>query len=139
MADYIVWSDAYSVGYGELDQQHQTIIRMINDMFRIAEGGWSDQKLADVLDLLKEYTETHFMYEEKIMRLAEFPDLKKHAELHRRLREKTSGLCNPYMLARMRPDPCDVFAFLKDWWIGHIRDADARYAPYTGKLGKTAK
>jgi hemerythrin len=133
MADYMVWRDEYSLRFDEIDRQHRKIIGIINEMFQLAKDGGSDEKFEKILSDLKAYTETHFAYEENIMRLAEFPAIKEHEKLHRAMAEKTAGLLSRKLLDDDW-NPAKALDFLKQWWLGHIRGKDVEYVPYVEPL-----
>ncbi|HLA83675.1 MAG TPA: bacteriohemerythrin [Thermoguttaceae bacterium] len=126
MDRYIVWKPFYSVGYTSLDDQHQQILEIINDLYAAMERGDDRQVVPRLLDRLFEYTKTHFAFEERILREHGYPDLESHKKLHEAMRSKTAGLRSHVGLV-LGPD---LLRFLKDWWLGHIQEEDQRYAPY---------
>ncbi|MDD5674374.1 MAG: bacteriohemerythrin [Chitinivibrionales bacterium] len=135
MPDFIVWSDEYSVRFDEIDRQHRQIIGIINEMFQLVKGGEAEEKFEKILGDLKTYTETHFAYEEGIMRIAEFPAFEEHIKLHCGMAEKTAGLFKLKFDDKERIKE-KVLDFLKDWWLGHIRAKDVEYVPYVKGLSE---
>jgi hemerythrin len=132
MADYIVWRDEYSVGNGDIDDQHKRIIGIINAVFSLVKDGGSGEDFWKALDGLKQYTLVHFKFEEGILALAEYPGLKDHKIFHQKMIERTEAL----FVKRPGPGATidllseELLTVLKDWWLNHIRGVDASYAPY---------
>jgi len=90
------------------------------------EEGDDRAVLEGLLERLMQYTNTHFTFEERVMRDAGYPDLASHKQLHESLRRKTAGLQTHSELVM----GSDLLRFLKDWWLSHIQEEDHRYAPY---------
>jgi hemerythrin-like metal-binding protein len=125
---FIVWNNAYSVGVRRLDEHHMSILRLVNDLYDMFVDGAHADKLRLVLNELVAYTNTHFAYEQYLMELAGYPDIEAHSALHKKMAARTVQLRSEFTsdvdsLSR------EVFAFLKDWWVSHIRETDMQYAP----------
>ena len=125
MADYIAWKPYYSVGEESLDAEHQTIIKLTNDLYAAAKSG-SDDRVCAVLDRLLQYAATHFRHEEQLMRECEFPELKAHQLLHEQLRHRVVELRNNCD----RLNAQEVLQFLKEWWCEHIQEQDKAFGRY---------
>jgi len=136
MADYIVWRDEYSVSESAVDMQHKRIIGIINGVYALVKNKGSREQIGKLLDDLKRYTETHFGYEENVMRLTGYPDVKKHEAYHTTMAEKTAAMCLVQQKSVNGMMPDDVLDFLKDWWVSHIRGVDMQYAPFLSKLNR---
>ncbi|MDD5672643.1 MAG: hemerythrin family protein [Chitinivibrionales bacterium] len=138
MPDYIVWRDEYSVRFDEIDKQHRQIIGIINDMYQCVKGNGTEDKFAEALGDLRTYTETHFAYEEGIIRLAEFPEIEEHEKLHHAMAEKTEWLFK-LKLGNQNQVKEKALDFLKEWWVGHIRAKDVEYIPFVEALSAKIK
>jgi len=128
MLHFILWTEAFSVGNNTIDEQHLQIVDILNELYA-AKNDVSQVAPKRVIDQLRRYTETHFAYEEDLMRRANYPNLESHAISHSWMTGKTRELAervigNPETLTN------EAFDFSKKWWINHIRDSDTRYAPY---------
>jgi hemerythrin-like metal-binding protein len=134
MAEYIVWRDEYSVSDDSVDMQHKRIIGMLNGVFALVKKGSSREEMERLLTDLKTYTETHFEYEEKMMRMAGYPEIKRHESAHKTMAEKTVALCLVQQKSATGIMPDEVLDFLKDWWVNHIRGVDTLYAPFLSEL-----
>lgn len=128
MALQIQWRDNFSVGFEPIDAQHKLLIKMINDIYVALETNEvSREKIDHFLDMLLLYTETHFEYEEKIMKFAGFNGHDKHARVHQEMILRTQGLS-----LAMDVDPGEhmhrLLKVLVDWLINHIIIEDQQYA-----------
>jgi methyl-accepting chemotaxis protein/hemerythrin len=133
MAEYIIWKDEYSASEMTIDFQHRQIIGIINAMFALVKNKISGDEITKLLANLKNYTETHFDYEEKIIKMINYPDIKKHKTLHKIMAEKTAALCKVQKSSVNGIMPDEVLGFLKDWWVNHIRNLDVQYVPFLPK------
>ncbi|MEJ5300177.1 MAG: bacteriohemerythrin, partial [Thermodesulforhabdaceae bacterium] len=125
----MVWSPEYSVGVSELDDQHQRLFKMINDLNEAMATGRGKDVLDRILSGLVDYTDKHFQREEYYMEKANYPDLANHREVHRRLMEKVHEMANRYKAGEIGLG-IELLNFLGDWLKKHILGADKKYVPY---------
>ena len=107
----IIWQDA----------QHQVLFEILDT---IKKPG-ADPR---VLEKLREYTENHFVLEEKYMEELDYPGRAEHVESHDRFREEIDQL-----LGSGTPDPAfmDVVAtFLTEWLKRHVFGVDKELENY---------
>ena len=101
----IIWQDA----------QHQVLFEILDV---IKEPG-ADPR---ILEKLRDYTENHFVLEEKYMEELDYPGLEEHVESHNRFRTEIDQL-----LSEGTPDPMfmDLVAtFLTEWLKRHVFGID---------------
>ncbi|MCP5365570.1 MAG: hemerythrin family protein [Hyphomicrobiales bacterium] len=127
----ITWSQAMSVGVAKLDQDHQTLLELIN---RIAEADEAPvtytRIIPEVLVILMAYTVYHFQREERVMIACGYPDLETHREEHWALTREVHLLQrrfsdDPHALTRE-----EVLRFLTGWLNHHIMLQDMDYKAY---------
>ena len=108
----IDWSDKYSVGIESIDEQHKKLINLIN-----------------TLQTIVDYTKTHFIYEEWLMREYGYPDFEAHKAQHQKMIDKVNDLLAAY---EKNPESAmkDALDFLKQWLIRHINGTDKQYSKY---------
>ncbi|MBT5180286.1 MAG: hemerythrin, partial [Rhodospirillaceae bacterium] len=63
----LIWLEKYSVGVEALDQQHQTIIGLINELNAEDRTGHTPDAVNRILDQLAGYVTSHFRTEEDYM------------------------------------------------------------------------
>ncbi|MEW6515641.1 MAG: bacteriohemerythrin [candidate division FCPU426 bacterium] len=124
----LIWNQTFSVNHPVLDQQHQTIISLINSLYDILHGDQPTHLLPKLLDQLAEYTQTHFEAEESLLESLAYPHLQSHRALHRWMSFKTSAIRAALAQNGAKSLSLDVLDFLKKWWFGHIQGQDKQYA-----------
>ena len=68
------WSEKYSVGIREIDDQHKKLIGLVARLQDAMREGKGKAVLDKVLAELIQYTRTHFAAEERIMQTNGYPD-----------------------------------------------------------------
>lgn len=76
---------SWQIGYGDIDEEHQSLLDFINEGWRAAEDGGvvCVGKLLPMLSSLQQRLSEHFEHEESLMAKLEYPGLHAHAARHR--------------------------------------------------------
>ncbi len=130
MSVYIAWKDYYSVGDESIDAQHKRILSYINELYTAMQQGMDRKAIKPILDRMAQYAVDHFLHEEEVMRLHDYPDAVRHKAQHDKMRQQTLALRDNADLMTGR----DLLVFLKDWWCNHIQEEDKKYAPFLRSL-----
>lgn len=126
----INWQDSYSVGVDLIDTDHKLLVSLINQLDdAMTEGGGRDT-VGSVLNVLLEYTETHFGREELLMEKGAYPELAPHKREHAKLTAQVRGIVERWHGGDDASLDGEVLDFLKNWLTGHILGVDRKYAPY---------
>lgn len=122
------WSDEYSVGVSMLDQQHQHLISMLNELNDAMLQGKGRDVVQGLLGRLLQYTRVHFSTEESLMSRWGYPELKAHQAEHERLTRKAmefkAKFDGGYTMITVQ-----LLSFLKEWLVSHILGMDKQYSP----------
>lgn len=121
------WRPEYSVGMPFIDNQHQTLIRLINDLHLAMREGQGKEALAGVIGELVHYTESHFAAEEAMMQKRRYSGLASHIEEHKRLRQQVLDMRDKVQAGSLTVT-IGVLHFLKSWLTDHILVFDRNYA-----------
>jgi hemerythrin len=81
----INWSDRYSVGISRIDEQHQRLVELINELHAAILVGDRRSALPKILDGLAGYAVSHFTTEETLMKKFGYPNYEQHKAEHDRL------------------------------------------------------
>jgi len=127
--ELVEWQDSYSVGNEKLDQQHQRLVGLINQLGEAMNTGAERETLMKILNSLAGYTKTHFGEEERLMRERSYPKLAEHHEEHVVLNRQLADFYRDFYMTS-RPQTAEVMNFLKGWLYGHILQDDKQYAPF---------
>jgi hemerythrin-like metal-binding protein len=134
----IVWSEAYSVGVVELDDQHRRLISMINQLAdfqrsSLAAGNAnardvSSAALHEILSDVFDYTRYHFKAEEDYLSRIGYPDTARHASQHAAFVEKISA----FSIASSNGvlESVKMHRYLLEWLMDHILESDLHYGKF---------
>jgi hemerythrin-like metal-binding protein len=126
--DLVIWSSEYSVQIPEIDEQHQTLVACINSLWRALTAGRDHEVICDLLETLRDYTETHFFAEETLMQEASYPDLEIHRQIHQSFVEKLRVVTAGHK--KSQPVGMELLQFLTSWLINHIQASDRQFADF---------
>lgn len=131
---FIKWSDSLSVHVGEIDEQHQKLIQLINTLHDAMLEKKGKEVLADILDQLAAYTVYHFSTEEKYMEQCNYSGLLLHKKEHDSFVGKVDSLIKDYQANKLGIT-IDLMNFLRDWVSHHIQVTDKKYSETFNKNG----
>ncbi len=125
------WTSEYSVGVGEIDEQHKMLFDLINQLFLSALNREHESAISEILDVLIDYTRTHFTLEEQLLTEAGYPVLASHHQQHLRFVEKMEAVAAKFCEGKIVT--YELINFLKHWLKEHILETDMGYASYLAK------
>lgn len=126
METAFMWNDQLTTGLSDVDEQHQTIMRLFNELhwaFFLQESE-RDSTQADVYGRLLAYTEFHFQEEEeKMLRFGlDIRHYQAHAQAHAKFLTQLSALWA--QRATMKDPDATLAGFLSAWLGLHILGFD---------------
>ena len=124
---YIMWSEKNDLGINIVDEQHRSLVSIINTLHFFDSEDQGAEMLVSVKKSLKGYIDIHFKTEDLLMRAARFPGLEQHIEQHQILAAKTSDVLQK---AEQTKNPKMALSFLKGWWLEHINIEDRKFSIY---------
>lgn len=127
------WTPAYSVGVDRFDQDHQQLIRILNELNDAMTERRGKIVIGSVLFDLVRYTERHFTAEETAMKRCGYVGYEPHCEEHRVLRQKVRAFVAEYESGNALIS-VDVLWFLRDWLQSHILKSDRAYSECLSSL-----
>ena len=129
---FFTWTSDMSVGVERLDEDHRSLISIINHLADSLENqdDGSEEVINRALTALARYTEIHFTREEEVMKSVDYPVLDGHRDEHEKFIQDLYNLKAEYSGGnediRRR-----LLDFLKNWLTGHIMVEDMKYRPFT--------
>jgi hemerythrin-like metal-binding protein len=130
---FVDWSASYSVHDATLDQQHQKMFKIINNLHDAMFAKKGREIISTTIRELIEYSRTHFAEEERQMAARHFPGLAEHQAAHQELLRVVTDIERRYQQTH-ESMAGDVIGFLiSDWLVKHILGMDKQYAPYLKK------
>jgi len=131
---FMVWNDTLSVNVEVIDDDHQKLLGMMNELYDVIVAMRSKQVLSRILDELVAYTGYHFGREEKFFAYNGYKDAATHMKEHSDLTKKILEIQKRYN-SGVQPITLEVMVFLKDWLFSHILGSDAKYGPHLNSRG----
>jgi len=129
MKDLIEWKTELSVGIQEIDEQHQILIKLINNLYHSIIKRTENEVIYDILNELVQYTVVHFAVEESLMRIFNYPGYDEHKKHHEDLKQQVIDL-QTKVWDNESSVSMELFKFLKDWLTKHILMDDKKYVPF---------
>jgi len=126
---YFKWSDSMSVGVTLMDEDHKTIITLINLLHENIHSKKDTKNISSIINVLVNYTIFHFEREEKIMQSANYPNLELHQKKHASLKDEVRNIAELYDEGQ-NLDQDKLLTFLKDWLNNHILKEDMQYRTF---------
>jgi len=128
------WDDSLSVGVAEIDRQHQRLMELINALHDAMRTGKGNAAMGRILGELKDYTVTHFAYEEKLFTAHSYPGQLAHEAEHTKLVKQVMDFEERFRSGKAAIT-MELMHFLKDWLVNHIMKTDKRYGPFLNSKG----
>jgi len=122
----LIWKDEYRVGVKTLDDQHRTILGIINELYNAKRDKTKSTVVWQSLVELKNYALTHLADEERMMEKCGYADFENHRKAHDYMRAKTEELVRMHQ-GNAGDISFDLLDFLKEWWTQHIIVTDHKY------------
>jgi hemerythrin len=124
---YIIWKYDYNLGIPIIDEQHRTIVSIINSYHYFCSNRIEKSILKPTFITLQQYTKIHFLTEENILSKTNYPEEQNHIKLHTSLKQKMIDIARETISTN---DSDIVLNFLKKWWLNHIRIEDMKYSSH---------
>ncbi|TGL56964.1 hemerythrin [Leptospira kemamanensis] len=136
------WDVKYETNISEIDSQHKKLFRLINQIESIYLENkghlvTKTKSLVDAVSELEDYTLSHFLIEERVMELNQYPDLEAHKKQHDRFTDKILELKNRLTSTQLLTNDeelnrffSELIGFLRQWLTNHILLEDMNYKPY---------
>ncbi|BBD08792.1 bacteriohemerythrin [Desulfovibrio ferrophilus] len=130
----IEWNDSLKLGVSEIDEQHEKLIALINDLYDAFTQGKAQDVVDNIVSEAHDYIGYHFSTEQRLMEEHGYPVMDDHIEEHEDYILKSSD----YLMASQDSDknlPQDVLDYLTDWWKSHINGTDRKLTHFLKEKG----
>jgi len=128
------WSDKYSVGVKDMDNQHKVLVDILNELYEAMQTNQSKEILGKTITKLVSYTKTHFANEERYMEKYNYPGLTEQKKSHIAFVDKITVFKNDYDAGKIAMS-VSLTSFLKDWLLTHISGTDKKYGEFFNAKG----
>jgi hemerythrin len=112
-----------------IDSEHDLQLQLIDSLADSIEKGGDFSPACYVLDQFIEFSDMHFLSEQLVMRLHNYPGYEPHLEEHTRLMKKvreirSSVICGDQKLSR------EMVEGLREWLVNHIATKDVAFGEF---------
>ena len=125
------WSPRLMVGESSIDAQHQRLVALFNDLHDCLHNAAPQQRIAQVLSALLEYTQFHFAHEAKLMQQYGYPQERQHLAMHEDLVKRALEYKRRFEAGEAIGT--DLVNFVRDWLTQHILKSDRALADFINK------
>ena len=115
----VEFDNSLVTGNEMIDGQHKELIGKIDKLVTVCEQGGGKLEAIKMLDYLSEYTEFHFVEEEKLQEEVSYPGMEVHKAKHAEFKK---GPTAAFVAA--------VQKNVVDWLFDHIKKQDQALAAY---------
>jgi hemerythrin len=123
------WSDVYSVGIPEIDEQHRGFFAASHRLYERILDREAKTGVEEALTFMRDYAQSHFQSEEEFMRRHQYPALAAHQTLHAAFIRRLNALAEDLTNFGPSQDLADrALDLTQDWLVDHIADEDVLYA-----------
>ena len=130
------WKDDYSVEIVEIDEQHKSLIRLINPLYDAVIEEKDKERLGPIFSELEDYTRIHFKTEEDYFNSWAYPGAEKHRLEHetfiRNLYRFKAGFESGVQIGVS----VQLLSFLSAWLKNHILISDHQYGVFFKEMAK---
>lgn len=128
------WADCYKVNVALLDQQHQKLFDVMNELEKALRVGKGHTVIDTILNELLTYVALHFAAEESLMERYGFPGLSTHRTEHDMFRQKLLTFLEQHRAAKSGV-PVELLLFLQNWFKHHLLKTDKLYSKFLNARG----
>ena len=126
---YFEWGPDLVIDHGALDEDHQKLVALVNELHTATSQGQGHTVVAKVLSEVVIYTQEHLVREEALMEAIGFPGLVGHKQVHDRFMADMRDLQRKYASGSITV-ASQLSSKLRDWLSIHIRRSDKELIPY---------
>lgn len=136
------WKDVYGIGDKEIDREFKKLFSIANNALKI-EALTQDQEIVSaikkVIDELSFYVSTHFVIEQKYMRLIEYPKVDEHIQKHKNIVTNLNKFISRLNSLSLEEVKIQLFALIKKDFIDHIIFEDQKIPQWENSLDSFQK
>jgi len=123
----VAWNDSMKLGNEQVDNQHYQLFEMLSDLVGSCLDGSDITNLRKTLNFLVSYTVRHFVDEEALQVKYNFPDYKRHRQLHEDFKVTVGELVQRFEDSGSTENLSnDVNKIIVRWLINHINGEDKK-------------
>ncbi len=140
-APLIAWDTKLETGIHVVDEEHKFLVQNLNLLNQVVHQKGIAQELLDddvraVLNNLAHYTQTHFVVEEELMRVWQYPGFSQHQAEHNDFIRRVMSLTSAFADGGMDISGT-MLNYLREWLTTHILGTDHAMGNFLKGKGQT--
>ncbi len=122
----IEWKDEYKTGIASVDYEHESMIRLLNELYACMKEKESKSAVLDFLGEVHARISAHFALEEKIMRERDYDQYAEHKADHEHLLDEIRDIMERYERSADVDYDEALSRELQAWFSDHFKSKDSR-------------
>lgn len=131
----IHWDQKYTVHVDAIDQQHQKLFDIVNELIGRYEE--NEKKCYDIIEQLVDFLAEHFRVERRLMLEINYPAFAAHMQQHDNFMNKMEEFIKACRSGENIT--AEMLAFLENWIFTHTTNVDTKYGEYLLKTRPKGK
>ena len=130
----IAWSDDYKLDNKQVDRQHYKLFEMAGKLVGLCTDAGDEAQLRQMLDFLVNYTVQHFNDEEALQIKYNYPDYKRHKQLHENFKATVGDMVKKFNEGESPVELSgEINKIVVKWLINHISYEDKKIGAHIRK------
>ena len=129
----IEWSKKYSTGINVIDEQHQELFKLANELYDSINNDLEMDR-PYVIARLEVYSLYHFTSEEHLMSKCGYNEMDRHLGEHKKFRRRILKLKKRFLEEEGKETANEFLNFIADWLNHHIMEIDQKYVNCMSQL-----
>ena len=126
--------DTFHIGTEDMQAEHRSQFGMVDTLCDALRQGRDQSEIDDILEQVIDYTHVHFMAEQLLMRLHEYPDSRAHCLEHTRVLEALQALREDVQAGTVT-NTLDAIETIRTGLRAHIAGSDLALSNFLGERG----
>ena len=135
-SQFIKWKKEYNTGISIIDEQHQRLVEMINELYDSFMKKEHKDKVKDIIKEMSAYTYKHFKTEERFFDMYGYSGKEDHVQEHQKFMKKVCEF-QEMLVENKTSLTFKVLSFLQEWLLRHIGESDQKYVVELKRAGLT--
>ena len=125
-------SDLPKTGESTIDAEHDLQMQLLDSLSKSLEKGGDFSPVKYILEQFIEFSDMHFLSEQLVMRLHNYPGYEPHLQEHTRLMKKVREIRENIFRGERAPS-LQLIQELREWLISHIAAEDVAFGEFLRK------
>jgi hemerythrin-like metal-binding protein len=120
------------IGEDTIDAEHDLQMQLLDSLSKSLEKGGDFSPIKYILEQFIEFSDMHFLSEQLVMRLHNYPGYESHLEAHTRLMKKAREIRDKVFRGEKAPS-LQLIQELRAWLVNHIASEDVAFGEFLKK------